>query len=112
MNVQTRIPLLNSETMVCSGEVSRIDFHPTNGYVAWLFKNNHTDQWKTQLQMPLIQDEVSKELNAPIEEVSVGIYFFPDRQIDLYSYSQDDIFLAHHNLRDLIQRLGFSEPLP
>jgi hypothetical protein len=47
-----------------TGEVGRLDINPSGGYAAWLFRRNKSENWADELRMPLIQEELSKRLNA------------------------------------------------
>jgi hypothetical protein len=55
--------------------------------------------------MPLIQEAVARELDAPTDELTVGVYAFGDRAVEYTTYSASEIKAARSALEDLLRRL-------
>lgn len=69
-----RIQVELSEDCILTGEIDRVDL-TSEGYSVWIFDISDY-QWEQELRMPLIQQYYADHFGAPVEEVSVGFYFF------------------------------------
>jgi hypothetical protein len=65
------------------------------------------EDWFQALHMPLIQDAVARQMGAPINEVSVGVYSFKERLVELHSYSSQEIAQAYSELDATFANMGF-----
>lgn len=96
---------LTAADLVCSGEVSRLDLRPLDGYAAWLFRYKDPENWRNELRMPLTQLAVSQKLNVPSDEITVGIYSFREMLVEERCFSREDILNATAKLAHLITQL-------
>ena len=100
---------IKANTIVCSGQIPRVDMIPAGGYAAWLFRKKEPDGWFNELRMPLIQDVLSKSvLGVRPDQVYVGIYCFEEQYVDQRQYSVDEIANAYTEFYDLLKALGYS----
>lgn len=94
--------------LVCSGEVFRLDMDPNGGYAGWLLLQKRPTAWRDQLRFPLIQLVLSQEvLNAPVDEVAVGIIALADRAIESHTFSPSELSDAELLLDQLLARMGY-----
>lgn len=93
--------------LVCSGEIMRVDLVPSGGYAAWLMGSELILQWNTQLRFPIIQSALAGTLGVSIDNVSVGIYDFANRQIESRQYSEQEVRSARRAFNKLVRDLGF-----
>lgn len=89
----------------CSGEVARLDLAQSGTYTGWRFASGDVRGWREDLRMPLIQEAVAKELDAPTDEITVGVYAFGDRRVEHTSYSAAEIAAARSALENLVRTL-------
>jgi hypothetical protein len=101
------LPARVQNNIRCSGEISRIDVVPAGGYAAWLVKNKSTENWDNDIQMPLLQREVSKLLGVTYGEVSIGLYSFSDKLVVSKSFGRFGIRRAEKQLDTLLLSLGY-----
>jgi hypothetical protein len=107
LRVQVLLPNWAPGNLRCSGEITRVDIIPQGGYAAWLLKSREPNGWEQQLQMPLIQDTLSRLLKAPAEEVQVGIYSFQERLVASRVYTFREIQRSHDILNNLLREMGY-----
>jgi hypothetical protein len=101
------LPHARSPDSTCSGEVSRLDIVPTDGFAAWLFRKDADPDWRNQLHLRLLQDSVARAvLHTQTQQVRIGIYAFEARQAYSTTFSPDDIQDAFRELAHLIAILG------
>lgn len=105
--IAVQLPLRVSSDVSCSGEITRLDIVPTGGYTGWLFRNDNIHGWSSELRMPLIQDALAQELGVGTEDISVGVYGFPERLIREKTYSADEVRAAYSSLDNVLAQLGF-----
>ena len=105
-NITIKPSNATSSNLEWYGEISRLDICPDGGFIAWLFRRKEPEGWFNELRMPLIQSELSNNLNAPFTEISVGIYGFEERFADYRCYSAQSIFMAQQRLRGLSLEFG------
>jgi hypothetical protein len=90
-----------------TGEVARLDLNPIVGYSAWIFRSNNPNNWVGEIRMPLIQDELSKILNVPLNEISMGIYSFKEKYVEEHCFSPKDVQASKLKLATLVQNQGY-----
>ena len=112
--IQTRknitVPLTTQyeDSIIVSGQVSRLDMLPDNGYAAWLFRKKGANNWLRELQMPIIQNAVGVDLGKIHKaRVIVGIISFEERFIGHHEFNEDKIKHAHLELEDLFKQMGY-----
>lgn len=71
--VGVRISLDLGSDIQMTGEVSRVDVITSGGYGAYLI-GRVSEQWETELRMPLLQHYFADEFNVDVEDVRVGVY--------------------------------------
>jgi hypothetical protein len=87
-----------------TGQIPRLDFVPSGGYNVWLFAKQPVD-WRAELRLPLIQAAYSKKLTAGLNEVKVGVYDFSTATYTDYSFDEQEVTEANHELVDLLQQV-------
>jgi hypothetical protein len=107
MNIEVSLPDWVSRQVKCTGQVSRIDLVPTGGFAAWLLRSKNPAGWENDIQMALIQESIANVMNAPMDEIRVGIYSFNERYIDSRIFSRTDIDRARIILNDTLLAMGF-----
>lgn len=107
LRIEVQLPSWVPDDLRCSGEIPRVDIVPKGGYAAWLFKSAEPDGWEQQLQMPLIQNTVAHVLQAPVEEVQVGLYCFQERLIAARVFTHREIERSHGALTSLLREMGY-----
>jgi hypothetical protein len=100
------LPSRSSSDLTCSGEITRVDIVPTGGYAGWLFRNNNIDDWLNELRMPLIQETLAQTLGVSSSQVTVGVYGFPQRDVQQTTYAPSEIRAAYSSLDNLLTLLG------
>jgi hypothetical protein len=105
LNVNIDLPTWAPEDYTCSGEVARLDLVQSGRYAAWRFASGDARRWREDLRMPMIQEAVSRELDAPTDEITVGVYAFGDRRVEYTSYSVAEIARARSTLEDVVRQL-------
>ncbi len=105
MNVSVPLPSWVTANLSVSGEIARIDLVPSGGYAGWVFLSGDAEGWRDDPRMPLIQEELTQKMNAPTDEVSVGVYALRERSAELTRYSATEIEMARSSLEELLQQL-------
>lgn len=105
LNVNVHLPSWVPDDFLSSGEVARLDLAQSGGYAAWRFASGDARGWRQDTRMPLIQEAVARELDAPTDEVTVGVYAFGDRAVEHTTYSASEIEMARSALEYLLRRL-------
>ena len=108
VRVRISVPARASESLICTGEVGRIDLVPSGGYAAWLFVSSLNSEWKNELRLPLLQSTLAGHtLGVPNDEIQVGAYDFENRQVVRTSYADSVIRAARRRFSRLVADLGF-----
>lgn len=105
MNVSIPLPSWAPANLSVSGEVARTDLVPSGGYAGWVFLSGDAEGWRNDPRMPLIQEALTQEMNAPTDEVSVGIYALRERSVELTRYSATEIEATRSSLEELLRQL-------
>jgi hypothetical protein len=105
LNVDVCFPSWVPESFSSSGEVAQLDLAQPSGYVAWRFASGDARGWRQELRMPLIQEAVARELDAPTDEVAVGVYAFGNRVVEHTIYSTSEIEATRSSLEAVLRRL-------
>ena len=112
--IQTRvnivIPLSTqyADSLRLSGQISRLDINPIEGYGAWLFRKEGADGWENELQMPIIQNAVGVLLGMTVKpKVVVGIVSFAERIMGFREYSEVEVAKAHIDLEAIFKQMGY-----
>jgi hypothetical protein len=106
-NISVPLSTKYMDSLKLSGEINRIDMHPSGAYAAWIFSNRSAKNWISELRMPIIQNAIAVDLSAIPITVHVGIYSFEDRVVHIHNYSIEDIRIAHLELENLFRKMGF-----
>ncbi len=104
LNLEATLPPWAPDDLECSGQIARADVAPS-GYAGWMFLSGDAGAWRQELRMPLIQEALAQEMNAPVDEVIVGVYAFRQRNVEQTSYSAAEISAARSTLEELLRRL-------
>ena len=88
-----RIKLPLTDECLLTGEIDRVDFTP-QGYTAWIFEVEDR-LWMQELRSPLIQSYYAEEFGAPLNEITVGFYFFESRQYVQNCFTKREIDRAY-----------------
>ena len=108
VRVRIPVPLRARASLICTGEVGRIDMVPAGGYAAWLFASNVSAAWQNELRFPLLQGVLADEtLAVPSDEIRVGLYDFSSRAVHSATYGAKDIASARGRFARLVTALGF-----
>lgn len=110
LNVDIPLPSWTPDDFSCSGEVSRLDLAQSGCYAAWRFDSGDARGWQEDLRMPMIQEAVARILDAPTDEITVGVYAFRARSIQYRRYSASEITAARSMLEDTVRRLLAQQP--
>ena len=105
MTVSIPLPSWAASNLSVSGEVARTDLVPSGGYAGWVFLSGDTEGWRDDPRMPLIQEELTKKMNAPADDVSVGVYVLRERSAELTRYSATEIEATRSSLEELLRQL-------
>lgn len=103
LNLKAALPPWAPDDLECSGQIARADVSPS-GYAGWMLLSA-AGAWRQELRMPLIQEALAQEMNAPVDEVIVGVYSFRERSVEQTSYSAVEISAARSALEELLRRL-------
>lgn len=99
-NVRIELAVTSADALI--GEVARIDLDPiSGGSRLWLLAQS-TDEWRSQLRMPLLQRWLSGRLGAPDSDVTVGFYFFDAGRYESESFTSEAIDAAIEEVRVLV----------
>lgn len=82
-------PMLNNK-VILTGKIGRIDL-ARNNYEIWLFEEDPRTNWKKELRLPLIQNYYAAKFNAPLNEMSVGIYFFSTGEYESVCFENNEV---------------------
>jgi hypothetical protein len=104
--VAVKLPTGALDDVRCSGEVARCDLTPSGEYRAWLFREHSDPDWKDDLQMPLIQEALARELGVIPASVGVGVINFAEASSDWVVFNDARIHRARRQLGDLLSQLG------
>ena len=107
-NLAIVLPPFVPGDVTCTGQVARIDLVPSGGYAAWILRNGVIDDWKEELQMPLIQEALATQvLHVEPSSIQIGIYAFRGYQVDVKLFSDVEIQQARDQLTALLRSMGF-----
>lgn len=107
LRVSIPLPARVDGVLQCSGEVGRIDILPSGGYAAWMLRSREAGGWEVELQMPLIQQAVARQLAIDASEVTIGVFAFGDSMVASKCFSSLAISRADNRLNKVIRSLGF-----
>ncbi len=107
LRVLIPLPARVEGVLQCTGEVGRIDILPSHGYAAWMLRSRDSDDWEQELQMPLIQRAVARQLAVNASEVTIGVFAFGNSVVASTCFDSLVISRAESHLNRLIRSLGF-----
>lgn len=86
-----------------SGDIPRIDL-TAEGYNIWLFAKE-TQDWGSELRLPLIQSAYAKQLSVPLNEIRVGVYDFSVGSYTDYGFTEREVKKAEASLVRLLRQM-------
>jgi hypothetical protein len=102
--VRTRVSVEVSASLTLAGEVSRVDV-VDEGYRGVLL-GRHSDDWKAELRMPLLQLGLANALARPVAEVEIGVQNLDGGGLQSTRFESHAITRAQRRLRDLAKTLA------
>jgi hypothetical protein len=106
LNIKVPLSTRFADSLMVSGQISKVDINVSGGYGAWLLSNKKHEAWREELQMPIIQNAIAVELNTISSKVSIGIYNFVDHFSDYYTFQENEIRQAHRELEVALLQMG------
>lgn len=105
LTLDTPPPSSATVDLAIPGQVARVDLVPSGGFVGWMLSSGDGRGWRRELRMPLLQEALARSLNAPIDEVAIGVYAFQSRFVGHTVYSATEVSDAHSRLERLVEKL-------
>jgi len=90
IDIKRRISVSINYGNSIGGEVTRVDFTSAGGYLGVLL-GNKSDNWQSELRMPLIQFGLSQAYNRSITDFSVGVQNLDGSELETISFSSTNI---------------------
>jgi hypothetical protein len=91
------------QNFVVSGQAARLDLAQPAGYKVWIFVRGKPD-WEQDIRMPLLQWSYSRKLNAPMNEIEVGVYDFDAGAHSSAQYDDLRVKDAYARLKTLLRQ--------
>jgi hypothetical protein len=106
VTTKLRISLDIGNGWFLGGEISRIDIDIRSGFYTAVLLDSNTDDWRSEVRMPLLQLATANKLQRLVTDVAIGVQNLDGTGLKTCSFTKRQINATMRNVKRLSERLS------